>query len=97
MTNKSNQVDIPKYITIIRRKETTDNTYCYVAFHPELPNNMSQGDTPKKAEENLVEVTELVLARLKADNLAIPELMSWQNVFHIFSEDEDVILLKNLE
>lgn len=91
------KIDIPKYITIIRRKETIDNIYCYVAFHPELPNNMSQGDTPEEAEKNLIKVTELVLVRLKADNLTIPEPMSWQNVFYIFSEAEDVILLKNLE
>lgn len=62
-----------KFMTIVRREEATGGTYCYVAFHPELPNSMSQGDTPEEAEENLVEATELTLAHLKANNLAIPK------------------------
>lgn len=62
-----------QFMTIVRREEATNSTYCYVAFHPEFPNNMSQGDTPEEAEENLVEATELTLAHLKANNLPVPE------------------------
>lgn len=78
---KQLQTDVPEYITIIRREEVADSTYCYVAFHPELPNIMSQSDTPEEAEENLVEETELTLAHLKANNLPIPKpLLIWNGI-----------------
>lgn len=61
-----------EYVTIVQRQETTDGTYCYVAFHPELPNSLSQGNTPEEAEENLVEATELTINHLIANNLPVP-------------------------
>ena len=69
---------VSEYFTIVRREETTDGKYCYIAFHPEFPNSLSQGETVKEAEENLVEATELTIAHLEASNLPIPMPMSWQ-------------------
>ncbi len=73
------QNNVSEYVTIVQRQETTSGTHCYVAFHPELPNSLSQGNTPEEAEENLVEATELTIDHLIANNLPVPVPMSpWQ-------------------
>lgn len=69
----SNQIKVPNYVTIVKIDETTDDGYCYVAYHPELPNIVSQGDTPDEARENLVEATELAINHLILSGLPIPE------------------------
>lgn len=74
--NEKVQFDIPSYITIVQLEQTTDEDYCYIAYHPELPNCLSQGATPEEARENLVEATELTIAHLLANNLPIPMSMS---------------------
>jgi len=73
MKNDPNELLIRKYITIIRLGETTDGNYCYVAFHPELPGCMSQGETPEEAEENLREATEMVIRHLVSNHLQVPD------------------------
>ncbi|MBI1876907.1 MAG: type II toxin-antitoxin system HicB family antitoxin [Chloroflexi bacterium] len=72
------QFDAPSYVTIVKLQETTDGNFCYVAFHPELPNTISQGNTSKEATENLVEATELTIAHLVSNGLPIPEPMSFK-------------------
>lgn len=76
--SKQSKVDTTKYVTIVQLQETTEDNYCYVAYHPELPNAMSQGDTTKEAKENLIEATELAIAHLVENNLPIPEPMSFK-------------------
>jgi predicted RNase H-like HicB family nuclease len=73
--NEQLQFNVPSYVTIVRLQETTDGDCCYVAFHPELPNIMSQGETPEEARENLVEATELAISHLTSNDLPIPEPM----------------------
>jgi predicted RNase H-like HicB family nuclease len=73
MSNDLNELLHRKYVTIIRLGETFDGGYCYVAFHPELPSCMSQGETPEEAEENLGEATEMVIRHLFSNHLPIPE------------------------
>jgi predicted RNase H-like HicB family nuclease len=70
------QFDIPSYVTIVQLEQTTDEDHCYIAYHPELPNCLSQGATPEEARENLVEATELTIAHLLANNLPVPVPMS---------------------
>ncbi len=70
------QFNIPKYSTIVQLEETTDGGNCYVAYHPELPDCLSQGTTPEEAEANLVEVTQMTIAHLVSSHLPIPEPMS---------------------
>ena len=73
MSNNINDLLDRKYITIIRLEETADSNFCYVAFHPELPGCMSQGETPEEAKENLREATEMVIEHLVSNHLHIPD------------------------
>lgn len=70
------EFNVPNYVTIVQLQQATDDTDCYVAYHPELPNCISQGATPQEAEENLVEATQLTIAHLVASHLPIPEPMA---------------------
>ena len=63
----------PKYMTVVQLHEATDGSHCYVAYHPELPTCMSQGNTPEEAEADLVEATQLAVAHLASSGLRIPE------------------------
>jgi predicted RNase H-like HicB family nuclease len=73
MNDDINELHNRGYITIIRLGETTGGSYCYVAFHPELPGCMSQGETPEEAEENLREATEMVIRHLVSNHLHVPD------------------------
>lgn len=64
------------YITVIEWDWTNN---CYAAYHPELPTCISQGETSKEAEQNLIEATELTIAHLETNNLSIPKPMSLEN------------------
>lgn len=69
------QINTPKYSTVVRLEETTDGSYCYVAYHPELPDCVSQGTTAEEAEVNLVEATQLTIVHLLSNHLPVPEPM----------------------
>lgn len=71
-------VDASAFITIIRLQETTVDGRCYIAYHPELPSCLSQGDTPEEAEANLAEATEMAIEHLLAHGLPIPKPYSLQ-------------------
>lgn len=71
--SKQMKADLPNYVTIVQLQKTTDGGWCYVAFHPELPQVMSQGNTAAEAEENLVEATELAIEHLASNRLPVPE------------------------
>jgi predicted RNase H-like HicB family nuclease len=73
MSEESRKLGDRKYRTDIELEEATDGTYCYVAYHPELPGCMSQGDTPEEAEENLREATQMVIEHLVSNNLPVPD------------------------
>lgn len=68
----SSELLVPPYVTIVNRQETTDGTSCYVAYHPELPTCLGQGDTPEEAKEDLAEAIVLVIEHLVAQGLPIP-------------------------
>jgi predicted RNase H-like HicB family nuclease len=65
--------DVPAYVVIVERQETTDGEYCYLAYHPEIPNCFGQGSTPKEAEESLADATTMVMEHLRASALPIPQ------------------------
>ena len=69
---------------VVQREEIIDDTFYYIAYHPELSNTISQGGTPEEAEENLIEATELTLTHLKTNNLFIPEPISLDNFAYGF-------------
>ena len=73
--------NIPNYVTVVKLQETTDGDYCYVAFHPELPSVISQGNTAEEAKENLVEATELTITHLVSNGLPIPEPKPLKSAF----------------
>jgi len=77
---ESRRRKMPKYVTIVQLHEATDGSQCYVAYHPELPTCVSQGDTPEEAEANLVEATQLALEHLASSGLEIPPPMRWGSV-----------------
>lgn len=74
----SEHVNTPTFITIVRLQETTAEGRCYIAYHPELPSCLSQGDTPEEAEANLAEATEMAVEHLLAHGLPIPKPYSLQ-------------------
>ena len=71
--NEQLQSSVSKYTTYVMLQETTDNTYCYVASHRELPTVLSQGDTVEEALGNLAEATQLAIDHLVHHGLPIPE------------------------
>ena len=71
--NEQLELNIPNFTTVVTLQETTVGSYCYIAFHPELPNILSQGDTVQEAEANLVEATELAIEHLVRHGLPVPE------------------------
>lgn len=77
----SEQVKTPNYVTIVKLQEMTDEGYCYIAYHPELPNTISQGDTPEEASEALTEATQMTIAHLLANGLPIPQPRNLQVAF----------------
>jgi predicted RNase H-like HicB family nuclease len=72
-------VNTSNFITIVRLQETTTDGQCYIAYHPELPSCISQGETPEEAEANLVEATEMAIKHLLAHGLPIPQPFSLQD------------------
>jgi predicted RNase H-like HicB family nuclease len=75
----------------------TDGNYCYVAFHPELPNVISQGISPEEAKANLIETTELTIAHLVSNNLPIPESRSFKSTnFSSLSTESSDLTSNNL-
>ena len=77
---ESRRRKVPRYVTIVQLHEATDGSQCYVAYHPELPTCMSQGETPEEAEANLVEATHLALDHLAVNGLPIPPALRWGSV-----------------
>lgn len=71
----------PSYITITKLTKTTTGGHCFIAYHPELPNVTSQGDTPEEARNNLAEATELAVRHLTDNNLDVPEAMTITPLF----------------
>lgn len=72
------EFEIPNYITIVKLSETTNGDYCYIAYHPELPNIVSQGNTPDEARKNLTEATQMAIEHLLSNNLPIPQQEAFQ-------------------
>jgi predicted RNase H-like HicB family nuclease len=81
MNEKALNLSERKYLTVIRLEQTTDGGYCYIAFHPELPGCMSQGDTPEEAEANLAEARQMVIEHLLANGLSVPDSISFSSAF----------------
>jgi antitoxin HicB len=73
MSEEIRKLSDRKYQTVIKLEEATDGSYCYIAYHPELPGCMSQGNTPQEAEENLREATQMVIEHLVSNNLPVPD------------------------
>lgn len=71
------------YITITHLTQTTNDTDCFIAYHPELPTVRSQGETPQEARNNLVEATALALEHLEAYVLPVPEAMTMNKGFTV--------------
>ena len=67
---------IPNYITITQLTEPGQ----YIAYHPELSTILSQGETPKEAQDNLVEATKMALEHLKAKGLEVPSVMDFNGL-----------------
>jgi len=75
--NRKSQVRVSEYTIVVKLQETTDHGYCYVAFHPELPYVLSQGDTAEEAQVNLAEATEMAIEHLVRHGLPVPEPKSF--------------------
>lgn len=73
MNEQALELSRRRYQTVVRLEETTEGDTCYVAYHPELPNCISQGATPEEAEANLAEATAMVIEHLLAHDLPVPE------------------------
>ena len=82
----SDQVYVPNYITVVRLDQTTEEDYCYIAYHPELPNTLSQGDTPEEATGELAEATRMTIEYLTAEGLPIPQPRNLQSALGNGSE-----------
>ncbi|MBI4671519.1 MAG: type II toxin-antitoxin system HicB family antitoxin [Chloroflexi bacterium] len=61
-----------EYTTIIKLVKEGDELY-YLAYHPELKNCFSDGETAQAARENLRQVTEMTIEHLRRHNLPVPE------------------------
>ncbi len=59
------------YSTVVQQDEISGRP-CYVAYHPELPGCMAQGDTIIEAQRELDEVRALYLAHLAEHGLPVP-------------------------
>ena len=66
-------VDQPQYTTVVKLQQTTDGGLCYIAYHPELPECISQGETPEEAQTNLEEATQMVLEHMLQNQIPIPK------------------------
>ena len=60
------------YVRVTLRDEYTDGTPCYIAYHPELPGCMAQGDTPQEARAELESVCPEWIAHLEQDGSSAP-------------------------
>lgn len=67
-----NQLASRPYTAFYKLDRRTDGTFCYVAWHPELPGCMSDGETPQEALENLEDARRLYIESLMEDHLPIP-------------------------
>jgi len=61
------------YTVLYRMDQGTDGSIGYIAWHPDLPGCMSDGDTPQEAIENLAEARGLYIESLLEDGLPVPE------------------------
>ncbi|MCA9912544.1 MAG: type II toxin-antitoxin system HicB family antitoxin [Anaerolineae bacterium] len=59
----------------------TDGEEGYVAFHPQLPGCISQGDTSEEAIENLADARVLYIETLLQDGLSVPQPMTVANAY----------------
>ena len=69
------------YSTVVKLAETTDGDCLYMAYHPELPDVVSQGETPEEAEANLANVRQMVVEHLQLHGLPVPEPRPFPGVF----------------
>ena len=65
--------DQPQYTTVVKLQQTTDGGLCYIAYHPELPECISQGETSEEARTNLEEATQMVLEHMLQNQIPIPK------------------------
>ena len=65
--------DQPQYTTMVKLQQTTDGGLCYIAYHPELPECISQGETSEDARANLDEATQMVLEHMRQNHIPIPK------------------------
>jgi len=61
------------YTVLYRLDRDTDGSLGYIAWHPDLPGCMSDGDTPQEAIENLADARRLYIESLLEDGLPVPE------------------------
>ena len=73
MKDKAIKLSKRKYQTIVKLDETTGGEPIYIAFHPELPQGLSQGETPEEARANLEEATQMVIEHFLEHNLPVPD------------------------
>lgn len=61
------------YVTEVVPEQCTDGSFCYRAYHPELPGCMSHGTTPEEAIANLAEAKRLYIEILLEKGQPIPK------------------------
>lgn len=61
------------YIIFYQLDRRTDGAVCYLAWHPELPGCMSDGDTPQEALQNLEDARRIYIESLLEDHMPIPD------------------------
>lgn len=59
------------YTTVVREDRRGDKA-CYMAYHPELPGCMAQGDTWQKAVESLREARRDYISVLQEEGMPVP-------------------------
>lgn len=60
------------YLAVVRREPRTDGSLTWLAYHPDLPGCMADGDTPEEALANLTEARAMVLRHLRQHGLEPP-------------------------
>ncbi len=61
-----------QYASVVTPDETTDGSFTYLAYHPDLDGCMSDGETPDEALANLEEAKKLYIETLVEKGLEVP-------------------------
>ncbi len=73
MVTKPTDERTAAYLAVLTYEPWTEQTYTWMARHPDLPGCVSDGETPEEAVANLADARALYIEALRKRGIPVPE------------------------